>query len=160
MAFRAAEIWQIARFDFCQFPELVSKYLVNDGRLRYFNFFNFFSGLHCLKSVSIWSYPGSHFPAFWLNTERYSVCLRIQSECGKMRNRITANMDTFYAMLCIMVWNFSQIWGTNYFWFQLHKSTTSLLNIIMTLPKEFRYFWNGVAKSGTLNWMLNNVLTQ
>ena len=27
----------------------------------------------CLKSVRIWSYPGLHFPAFGLNTERYGV---------------------------------------------------------------------------------------
>ena len=28
----------------------------------------------------------------------YSVSLRIQSECGKMRTRITPNTDTFYAV--------------------------------------------------------------
>ena len=33
---------------------------------------------HCVKSVRIWSYPGPHFPAFGLNTERYGVlwCFR------------------------------------------------------------------------------------
>ena len=51
------------------------------------------------KSVHIRSYSGPHFPAFGLNTERYSVSLRIQSECGKMRTRITPNTDTFYAVL-------------------------------------------------------------
>ena len=30
---------------------------------------------------------GPYFPTFGLNTERYSVCLRIQSECGKIRTR-------------------------------------------------------------------------
>ena len=30
-------------------------------------------------------FSGPYFPAFGLNTERYSVSLRIQSECGKMR---------------------------------------------------------------------------
>ena len=49
----------------------------------------------CVKSVRIRSYTGPHFPAFGLNTERYS---RIQTECGKMRTRITPNTDTFYAM--------------------------------------------------------------
>ena len=29
---------------------------------------------------------------------RYSVSLRIQSECGKMRTRITPNTDTFHAV--------------------------------------------------------------
>ena len=32
-------------------------------------------------------FSGPYFPAFGLNTERYGVSLRIQSECGKMRTR-------------------------------------------------------------------------
>ena len=32
-------------------------------------------------------FSGPYFPAFGLNTERYSVSLRIQSECGKIRTR-------------------------------------------------------------------------
>ena len=39
-----------------------------------------------------------YFPAFGLNRERYSVSLRIQSECWKIRTRITPNMGTFYAV--------------------------------------------------------------
>ena len=54
--------------------------------------------LHCLKSVHIRSYSGPHFSAFGLNTYRHSVSLRIQSECGKMRTRITPNTDTFHAV--------------------------------------------------------------
>ena len=50
---------------------------------------------HCMKSVRIWSYSGPHFSTFGLNTERYSVSLRIQSECGKMRTRVTPNTNTF-----------------------------------------------------------------
>ena len=53
---------------------------------------------HCVKSVRIQSYSGPHFPAFGLNTERYRVSFRIQSECGKMRIRITPNTDTFHAV--------------------------------------------------------------
>ena len=53
---------------------------------------------HCVKGVRIWSYSGPHFSAFGVNTERYSVSLLIQSKCGKMRIRITPNMDTFYAV--------------------------------------------------------------
>ena len=53
---------------------------------------------HCIKSVRIRSYSGPHFPAFGLNTKRYSVSLCIQSECGKMRTRKTPNMDTFHAL--------------------------------------------------------------
>ena len=53
---------------------------------------------HCIKSVCIQSYSGPYFPAFGLNMERYSVSLGIQSECGKIRTRITPNTDTFYAV--------------------------------------------------------------
>ena len=44
----------------------------------------------CVKSVRIRSYSGRYFPAFGLNTD--------QSECGKIRTRITPNTDTFYAV--------------------------------------------------------------
>ena len=40
---------------------------------------------HCVKSVRIQSYSGLHFPTVGPNTKRYSVSLRIQSECEKMR---------------------------------------------------------------------------
>ena len=52
-----------------------------------------------MESDRIWSYSGSHFPALGLNTERYEVSIRIQSECGKMRTRIIPNTDTFYAVI-------------------------------------------------------------
>ena len=56
------------------------------------------SGLHCISGVRIRRYSGPHFPAFGLNTERYSLSLRIQSECGKMWTRITPNTTTFHAV--------------------------------------------------------------
>ena len=37
--------------------------------------------------------------AFRLNTERYRVSPRIQTECDKIRTRITANTDTFHAVM-------------------------------------------------------------
>ena len=40
---------------------------------------------HCVKSVQIWSFFWSVLSAFGLNTERYSVSLRIQSQCRKKR---------------------------------------------------------------------------
>ena len=61
---------------------------------------------HCVKSVRIRSYSGPHFPAFGLNTIRYSVSLRIQSKCGKMQTRVTPNTHTFYAVPVI---NFFQV---------------------------------------------------
>ena len=55
----------------------------------------------CVKSVGIRSYSGPHFAAFGLNTDRYGASLHIQSECGKVRTRITPNTDTFYALAVI-----------------------------------------------------------
>ena len=52
----------------------------------------------CVKSFLILSCSSPYFPAFGLNTGRYSVSLRIQSECGKMWTRITPNAYTFYAV--------------------------------------------------------------
>ena len=39
---------------------------------------------HCVKSVRARSYHGLYFPVFGLNTERYSVSFRTQSECGTL----------------------------------------------------------------------------
>ena len=55
---------------------------------------------HCV-SVRIGSFSGPYFPAFGMNTERYSVSLRIQYDCGKIRTRKTPNMDTFHAVSII-----------------------------------------------------------
>ena len=51
------------------------------------------------KSVGIRSYSGPHFPAFVLNTERSKVSLDIQAKLGKLRARITSNMDIFQSVL-------------------------------------------------------------
>ena len=53
---------------------------------------------HCVKSVRIRSYSGPRFPAFRPNTDRHRVSFRIQSECRKMRIRITLNAGIFYAV--------------------------------------------------------------
>ena len=58
----------------------------------------FLNTCHCAKSVRIQNYIGPYFPAFGLNTETYGVSHRIQSKCGKIRIRITPNMDTFHAV--------------------------------------------------------------
>ena len=55
--------------------------------------------MHCMKRVCIRSYSGPYFPAFGLNTERYGVSRRSQSECGKIRTTITLNTDTFFALM-------------------------------------------------------------
>ena len=64
---------------------------------------------HCVKSVGIRSYSGPYFTKFGLNTERYGVYLRIQSECGKMQTRITPNTNTFYEFTKIVKNPISQI---------------------------------------------------
>ena len=58
---------------------------------------------HCAKSVRLWSFSGPYFPALGLNTEIYSVKLRIQFECGKVRTRKTPNThsDNFYTVFTI-----------------------------------------------------------
>ena len=63
------------------------------------------SSLH--KNLRIRSYSSPYFPEFGLNTERYSVSLRIQSECGKMWTRIT--LATFYAVV-VFIWS----WYVNF----------------------------------------------
>ena len=55
--------------------------------------------LHCVKSVRIRSFSGPYFPAFGLSKKKYSISLRIQSECWKIRTRKTPNADTFHAVL-------------------------------------------------------------
>ena len=52
-----------------------------------------------MKSVHIRSFSGPNFRTFELTTERYSISLCMQSECGEIRTRITPNKDTFYAVL-------------------------------------------------------------
>ena len=94
--------------------------------------------IHCVKRVRIWSF-GLHFyayfPAFGLNTERYEVSLRIQSKCGKMREkmrtRITPNTDTFYAVISSKF--FANVSNSSWDWLgDLYKDTIlqSLLSIL------------------------------
>ena len=54
-----------------------------------------------VKSVHIRSISDPHFPTFGLNTEKYSVSFRNQSECGKIRTRKTTNMDIFHAVAVV-----------------------------------------------------------
>ena len=45
------------------------------------------NSIHYVKSARIRSFSGPYFLAFGLNTERYGVYLRIESEYEKMRTR-------------------------------------------------------------------------
>ena len=62
-----------------------------------------------VKSVRIRSYSGPHFPEFGLNTERYGLSLRIQSECGKMRAKITPNTHTFLRSAFVIRSSFEKV---------------------------------------------------
>ena len=44
---------------------------------------------HCVKSLRVWSFSDPYFSASGVNTERYSVSLRIHSEYGKIRTLYT-----------------------------------------------------------------------
>ena len=71
------------------------KKLYENGHRRCFNIFIF--DYDTTWKVSILGFfSGPYCPAFGLNTERYSVSHRIQSECGKILTGKTPNMDTFH----------------------------------------------------------------
>ena len=72
--------------------------------------------IHCVRSVRIRSYSGLHLPAFGLNTDIYHVFLRIQSECGKTRTRITPNTDTFYAVIAVKSVLIGQLYSWKMHW--------------------------------------------
>ena len=61
-----------------------------------------FATLPLRESVRSPIFSVLYFPAFGLNTERYSVYLRIQSECKKIKTRKTPNTDTFHAVFFIV----------------------------------------------------------
>ena len=97
---------------------------------------------HSVKSVRIRSYSGPYFPAFGLNTEGYSVSLRIQSKCVKIRTWIIPNMDAFRAV-SDQKWHgkSSRAWSL--------RKILSLLKLGQYAPKFFsfskglpnRFFW-------------------
>ena len=60
------------------------------------------------RTYTAWKVPkygvfsGLYFPAFRLNTERYSVSLRIQSKCRKMRTRRNSLFGHFSHSVILM----------------------------------------------------------
>ena len=62
--------------------------------------FEKFTSQFCQKSLHE---KCPYFPAFGLNSKRYGVSLRIQSECGKIRTRKTPTTDTLHAVIIIDV---------------------------------------------------------
>ena len=92
-----------------------------------------------MKNVRIRSYEGPYFPAFGLNTERYSVSLLIQSECGKIQTGITRNTDTFYAVYMIryMIWYIKWIYNTHW---NIYEKI--LVFLVQQCFKQEHYFSN------------------
>ena len=104
--------------------------------------------MHCVKNVHIRSYFGSYFPEFRLNMERYSISIRIQSECGKMLTRITPNTDTFHvvvltsAIFFIGLWNYLKnsrqwiyaIWSSLKKWMTCNKRIAILVTPLIWRP--------------------------
>ena len=104
---------------------------------------------HCVKSVLIPSYSGLHFLTFGLNTERYSVSLRIQSKYGKMQTRINTNTDTFHAVLQYICKSFIQY---------AHKSVQKS-NISYTLIRTRTCTYQGV-RNVSISENFANVLNE
>ena len=77
--------WKDEKMQFCIKYKSKIEHEIILKAVRAYNtgvFKNCSSERHHVKSVRIRSYSGPYFPVFGLNTERYSVSLRIQSECG------------------------------------------------------------------------------
>ena len=100
------------------------------------------------KNVRIRRYSGLYFPAF-----RYSVSLRIQSKCRKMRTRITLNTDTSYAVNAFAnydIWNHfygrisMQSWkkNMNVRVFLLLEHTYARSQSLISKPEPTSIFWH------------------
>ena len=79
-------------------------------------------------------FPCPYFPAFGLNTERYSVSLRIQSECGKIQTSKTPNTGTFETVCIIVTISLKRTCCKffAYSLFYLFYTTYLLFNILIT----------------------------
>ena len=75
--------------------------------------------LHYVKSVCIRSFSDRYFRAFGLNSDRYSVSLRIQFEFWKLRTRKTPNTDTFHAVLVSILLTLNMLLFQNMKFFSL-----------------------------------------
>ena len=89
----------------------------------------------------------SIFSAFGLNTKRYSVSLRIQSECRKIRTRKNPNKDTFDVV------NPSTV---------LHEFLSTVLHICLRSKFDFRKlstYLNGSFLIGIFYWSKINTFS-
>ena len=123
---------------------------------------------HSVKSVLIRSYSGPHFPVFGLNTESYGVFC-IQSECGKIRTRITLTTDTFCAvkvqarpatLLKKRLWH--SCFPVNFAKFLAIPFLTEhlrwlLLKIQETSTNQTTNKWSKIFKNGPMDLVLKNI---
>ena len=93
----------IANLDDSVCPFMVRKFCYISLWLK-FCLVSLYLTVHCLKSVRIRSFSDPYFPAFGLNTERYSAFLLIQSGYEKTRTRKVPNTDTFHTVIVVSVW--------------------------------------------------------
>ena len=75
----------------------------------------------------------------WLHSDWMSFC--IQSECGKIQTRITANTDTFYAVLIINI-----------------NSEKAILTVFTTPSKDWVDFWKLHFDSWLFNVFINALI--
>ena len=119
--------------------------------------------LHYVKSVHIWGYSDPYFPAFGLNTQRYGVSLRIQSECGKIRTIIIPNTDTSFTR-CQAIDSVSpfKIFSAKHFWVSCFYVKSNLCILKFSLLKNFPYLskrrWIKILKCTFNYYMLLFVL--
>ena len=104
----------------------------------------FLKSSHCVESVLIWSFSGPYFLAFGLNAERYSLSLRIQSKCGKMRTRKAPNTRTFHAMSIKDVW-------------QVPKYASVLDPIYSCLKDTWQFITSLVLGVASSTWLLTSL---
>ena len=78
------KLWNIYLHNQCWFSPWIKLSCCN----RFLIVYQIVPYFHTVRKVSRYGvFSGPYFPAFGLNTERSSVSLRIQSECGKIRTR-------------------------------------------------------------------------
>ena len=97
---------------------------------------------YCVKSACIRSFSGPYFPVSGLDTER--LCLRIQSECRKVRTKKTPNTDIFHAvrvMRNMNIYGKNQIAEKNIEIPSLQRIWSHLLNKL--LMENFIFLWSG-----------------
>ena len=131
-----------------------------------------FLSIYCLKSAQIRFFSDPYFPAFRLNTERYSVSLRIQSECGKRRTRknslfghfsrsgffnpngtVTHKSKISYLILVHWIVN---IWQTHILTEFNKSSSLQMLWKIGFLKNFAETLWKRDSNTGVLLWILRN----